>query len=133
MFDMVVRNNPVRTEYVTKTIHEHRAPTDESVKLLKELEDAALDKFLGRVVVDNEIKAQIECMFNPLTCSKDFYIRLKVNGKELSEKLSIPEWKYEQNHINTLRFKAIQEKIAEMISINIVNSLEHSTIDKIIS
>lgn len=35
---------PAHTEYVTRTVHEHRAPTDESVKLLREMEQAAQAK-----------------------------------------------------------------------------------------
>ena len=43
--NVVIIESP-RTEYVDRnvTIHEHRAPTDQSVALLKELEQAARDK-----------------------------------------------------------------------------------------
>lgn len=42
MFDTYITPRP-RTEYVTRevNVHEHRAPTDESVKILREMQDAA--------------------------------------------------------------------------------------------
>lgn len=57
---------PRRTEHYSRTeIHEHRAPTDKSVKLLKEMEAAAREKviasiplaangFEGRILIERE-------------------------------------------------------------------------------
>lgn len=47
------------TEYVTREVHEHRAPTDESVKLLKEMEEVALKKIVDAVHVGN---TSFECV-----------------------------------------------------------------------
>lgn len=48
-------HQPERTEYVTRTVnvHEHRAPTDQSVALLKEMEKAATDKIVESMRVTN--------------------------------------------------------------------------------
>lgn len=37
----------------TQEVHEHRAPTDESVALLKEMEKAARDKIVASMLLDN--------------------------------------------------------------------------------
>ena len=42
MFDRtVIVPGRTQTEYVTREVHEHRAPTDASVKLLREMEQKA--------------------------------------------------------------------------------------------
>jgi hypothetical protein len=41
------------TEHVTEHVHEHRAPTDASVKLLREMEDAARNSIANSVRVTN--------------------------------------------------------------------------------
>ena len=48
-----------RTEYVTREVHEHRAPTDASVKLLREMEQAAEAKVIEAVRVGN---TSFECV-----------------------------------------------------------------------
>lgn len=40
---------PARTEYVTREVHEHRAPTDESVRLLGEMEEAARQRIVDSI------------------------------------------------------------------------------------
>lgn len=48
-----------RQESHTHVHHEHRAPTDESVKILKELEAAAESRVLERVDLRNNVKGSI--------------------------------------------------------------------------
>ena len=48
-----------RTEYVTREVYEHRAPTDASVKLLREMEQAAEAKVIEAVRVGN---TSFECV-----------------------------------------------------------------------
>lgn len=60
---VVVVTTPTRTEYVTREVHEHRASTDASVALLKEMEDAARAKVDDAIHVSNtafECVVQIE-------------------------------------------------------------------------
>lgn len=55
----IIVHQPTRTEYVTREIHEHRAPTDQSVALLKEMEAAAKDKIVDAVHVGD---SYFECV-----------------------------------------------------------------------
>ncbi|MGZ5583454.1 MAG: hypothetical protein ACXWG8_07770 [Usitatibacter sp.] len=41
-----------KTVYHHETVHEHRAPTDESVRLLKEMERAARDKIVETIRIE---------------------------------------------------------------------------------
>lgn len=48
------------TEYVTRTVHEYKAPTDDSVRLLNEFEQLARDRIIARFLSpagDNKIGA----------------------------------------------------------------------------
>lgn len=38
-----------------QTVHEHKAPTDESVRLLREMESNALENILNTVTLDNNV------------------------------------------------------------------------------
>jgi hypothetical protein len=48
---VVVLPGRTETQYVTREVHEHRAPTDESVKLLREMEVASEAKRIGSLQV----------------------------------------------------------------------------------
>lgn len=52
MFDRTVIN-PTQVIETSRTIHEHRAPTDQSVKLLAEFEQKAFDKLISITRLDN--------------------------------------------------------------------------------
>lgn len=54
-------NAPTRTEYVTREVVEHRAPTDDSVRLLKEFEEKAQAKLDSAVHVGD---ASFECVIH---------------------------------------------------------------------
>jgi hypothetical protein len=62
-------------------VHEHRAPTDESVKLLTEMERAMLKRLLFSVRVDD---CQVDCVIHALKdnfgLDTKWLIQYKING-----------------------------------------------------
>jgi hypothetical protein len=65
----------------THTHHEHRAPTDQSVALLREMERAALDKVIQAVRVENcGIDAVLHHMRDVKSGDDEFRIVYKING-----------------------------------------------------
>ena len=54
MFDTYVKRTTTAPAY-PQTIHEHRAPTDESIRLLKEMEDKVKDNFVTSIIVEENI------------------------------------------------------------------------------
>jgi hypothetical protein len=67
------------------TATEKRAPTDESVRLLQEMEEAALKRLVQRSVLrDNRLSAEWQVFddFGELEVGKRVIVRLSVNGKE---------------------------------------------------
>ena len=73
-----------RTNYVTRTVNEHRAPTDDSVKLLREMEKASADEVLKKYRLDC---CGMDCMVEVYqdAASDQFVARavVNVNGHQI--------------------------------------------------
>jgi hypothetical protein len=66
----------------THTHHEHRAPTDQSVALLREMERTALDEVIQAVRVENcGIDAVLHHMRDIANDEDEFRIVYKINGE----------------------------------------------------
>jgi hypothetical protein len=85
--EVFIVNQPGRTEYVTRTVNEHRAPTDQSVALLKDMEEAARSKVVESVKVGD---ATFECVVHTMRdCASDDTIAVAIfslNGKKMEAK-----------------------------------------------
>lgn len=76
---------PNRTEYVTREVHEHRAPTDASVKLLREMEAEAKEQVVEAIRVGNTtFECVVHVMKNPLEDSLELRAIFSLNGKKLT-------------------------------------------------
>lgn len=87
MFDRHFHTTQRGSEFVT--VHEHRAPTDESVRLLKDMEQKARDKVIQSVrVVDSPIDCVIHKHFDHLNQKAEFCAFVRINGKRLEARKS---------------------------------------------
>lgn len=92
MFDRTfVLPGKTRTEYVTREVHEHRAPTDESVKLLREMEAAADAKRIATLKLEgNAFTGHIEVSQD---VAQGYVVRavavFDVNGKRCTAKAQV--------------------------------------------
>ncbi len=78
--------------YSDVEVTEHRAPTDESVQLLKEMEQAARAKMLDCIPLGNtslDIKLLIES--EPFGMDHSMTLLMKVNGTSHRCKLGVPD------------------------------------------
>lgn len=84
MFDKVtIMPTEHTTQVVDRHIHINRAPTDESVKLLKEFEEKAKEKFLGQFRVEsNSLKACAVYLHHNITGEREVFVKFTLNGKE---------------------------------------------------
>ncbi len=83
--NVVVLNTPSRTEYVTREVHEHRAPTDESVKLLKEFETKAQEKVVEAIHVgDTTFECVIHTQKNHMDGSTTMRAIFSLGGKKMT-------------------------------------------------
>ncbi len=125
-------NNHTHSESLVpyeKTVHEHRAPTDESVKLLNEFQDKAIDNILKQFRInDNIIEAEGFFIGYSVIHKIILHCRFKVNGKEFHLKEEIDCWEFRndlskyfndesdyQNKVLLLIYKHLSELIAKEI------------------
>lgn len=110
-----------RTEHVslTTTVHEHRAPTDESVRLLKEMEEKAERKLVESIHVGDTL---VECVIHVWQDHASDCTRVravfKINGKqETAEHEFRPSREYRgQQVIDANVWRAVQTKISDVIA-----------------
>jgi hypothetical protein len=101
MFSKTVVQKVTETRLVPyeKTVHEHRAPTDESIKLYGEYADRAYDSVLETIRAVSsfgEIEAKIwkDYRTTKIICGFSF----NVNGKKLTGKVEVDEYPIKNNH-----------------------------------
>lgn len=83
-----------RTEYVTKEINvtEKRAPTDESVALLSEMEEAARSKLFDAFVIEDNTVNMSAVVFRDMEFNGLIVrYKLKINGKTMDGKCSFKD------------------------------------------
>jgi len=104
MFDRIVVNRS--PSHITKTVHEHRAPTDESMKLLNEMEEKLLKKIvMSAVLVGDGIEVPfIISERSPVGFGYELRALFKLNGRE--------EWV--RVELNDVRMSAIRGDAAEL-------------------
>lgn len=75
----------------TRTVVEQRAPTDESVRLLKEMQQAAEAKLIDSVHVGNTVlECVAQCWTDNLSDKMVLRAVFKLNGKQMSATHSVP-------------------------------------------
>lgn len=72
------------------TVHEHRAPTDASVALLRDMERAAREQVLQAVRVENcPVECVIHKQVDPVADQTLFLVLLRINGKRVEVKTAL--------------------------------------------
>jgi hypothetical protein len=83
-------------------VHEHRAPTDASVRLLSEMEQKVLERVIfSQPIEANGVKGSVTHMFNPVTDGSMLYVSFVINeGRrqtseiKLKENYMLDQWEY---------------------------------------
>lgn len=72
-------------------IHEHRAPTDESIKIFNELKEKASASILDSFIVkNNRFDTELAVFLSMEDYSKIISYKMMINGKPLTGKFKIP-------------------------------------------
>jgi hypothetical protein len=119
---MIIRIAPTIESTVrqTKTVHEHRAPTDESVRLLKEMETAAQKKLQSSFELKNNIISAVwHVSCDDLYLRKKVIVRMKINNKEFVEKFDV-----ELHHTIDEIADKVRTELADTIARNVINKME---------
>lgn len=79
--------------HVSMDVIEKRAPTDESVRLLKEMEQKARDKVIASIELDsNLVKGRVYVMKDYLSGKNKFAVLMDINGKRVEIQVSTNEY-----------------------------------------
>lgn len=77
-------------------IREHRAPTDESIKILREMETAAKQEIIKSIQVkDTLVDGVLHMSLDPLSCKRRFKFIYSINGRKMTTDFSIDDYEYE--------------------------------------
>lgn len=116
MFDTykVTHLTPPGYKYVEVT--EKRAPTDESVRLLREMEEKARSQVIKSVQLDsNVVNAQVWKLYDPLGWKNKFGIVVNLNGKKI-----LVETETDPSDDKDKQLRAIYEALSERIAAEIM-------------
>lgn len=74
-----------------KTVHEHRAPTDESIKLLREMEEKSRKQIACALVAENNIVngAVVQFYDEHMRFEKVCYVSYQLNGQQMEHKIAL--------------------------------------------
>lgn len=98
MFDTCVTRR--ETQYVDRNItqHEHRAPTDESIKLLREMEEKARDNLLLAIrVPDGPIPMAVHVYRDFLGQGCHVRMKMRINGKDTFSDFTLEDFDMSQD------------------------------------
>jgi len=109
-----------------KTVHEHKAPTDESVKLLNELQEKAVENILHAFKLkDNLIEADgFFIQTSPVDFNIIFHCKFKLNSNEyyVKEKIDCFEFRKDiRKYFDNMEYRSaainlIYKKVSEVIA-----------------
>ena len=76
-----------------QTVHEHKAPTDESVRLLREMEESARDRVIAAWVPEkgNMVGAVVQMRRRHDADASDIWVRFEINGTKFEERFDGPD------------------------------------------
>ena len=111
------------------TVTEKRAPTDESVKLLKDMEKAARDSVIDsiRVTTSTMDGVVVYAMRSPESFENVLYIRFNLNGKPYKVEQVIKEHSFVFDKAAAARAlcEAIREAIFQELFTDVVKEVEN--------
>lgn len=116
MFDII--NIEEVTREVTKTVHEHRAPTDESIRILREMEQQIEAKVIGRLSLNNhQFKPTLLVYEEHLEQKWGVWWVFEVNGEKFQGKFYVSKWDKASNSEAILSiFQEIRENLSKQIA-----------------
>jgi hypothetical protein len=97
-------------------LNEHRAPTDDSIRILNEMQDKAVKNIVDNILIDdNDLKGSVIIYRDPLMMGFKIFVRFRLNGKpyKFEERINT----YDSNLFNA------KEKLAECMTKAIYKNL----------
>ena len=115
-----------RTEYINKDVNvkEYKAPTDESVKLLNEMQEKTLANIIKQFSVqDNDFNFGVMSYKNPIRYTTEVLVKFTLNRKQYEVKTDVDEFKDRDGQIKDI-YKAVCDKLAVIFTEGVLHSLQ---------
>lgn len=118
MFDTHIYEN--KTQYVDRnvTVKEYRAPTDESVKLLNEMTDKALNNIVQSFSTTNNCLQMTGAVYvDEFRQQKSFLLKFTLNGKDHKFHVDVDSWGWTspQEMVNNVYTKVCEKLTGELM------------------
>ena len=105
-------------------VHEHRASTDQSVKLLKEMEEKALDKIVESFVLkDNTLQTEIAVFISADTFGKNLQYCFNLNGVKMKGKFVV-----DYTWDTTMMINKVYEEMSKSIASVMFDNMDKHTV-----
>jgi len=125
MFDSYTLSAGDQHHSHSHTVTEKRAPTDESVRLLREMEASAKSEVTKAIhVIDNAFNGSVYFVDDYLQMQLKCAVIFTMNGKKIETKLNLPR---------TLSKQDMIEKIIEAVSCDVAIQILREPLSKAIS
>lgn len=126
MFDRYIRNESYGPS--TLKVYEHKAPTDESIRILQEMQEKAKESVLKTIRVNtNNISGVIVVnMPDYLTQTYVYVFKFDLNGKEYSFEETVDFFdanKLSERELVVMLFEKISKAIAEKLIVDNINEV----------
>lgn len=121
MFDRTIIQSPRGPSHLIH--HEHRAPTDESVRLLAEMEKAAKDRIDRVVRVENNGFTAVVRFYRvayDMSLSADCVFELNGHRAQIEESVSDYDQEDARREGRDLLFEKLQEKVAQHVATQLI-------------
>ena len=118
MFDSYSSRTYVTEQRYPQTIHNHRAPTDESIKILNEMQEKAEKNLLAKHIVGENSISGVEIELATNCLGKQVWIGFDLNGRKHLARCSVDPLAAELSPGET--YRRIVTKLAEEIVRQIV-------------
>jgi len=116
-----------KVNFHTHNIHsethvtERRAPTDESVRLLKEMESEAKQKIVDSITVNNtEFECNIQSEMDGLNDKTTYCVTYRMNGKKSRLYVDVPNWNRPTDIEVVVK---VRDELAKDIAANMIDSV----------
>jgi 5-enolpyruvylshikimate-3-phosphate synthase len=117
-----------RTQHTTstKTVIEKRAPTDESVRLLREMEAAVEKKFLSQFKVEQNtgFSARVVIASDPMNFQLVYHLLFALNGKEQHVQVRVNSVATQEECVAALA-KGVSEYVTREILVTAFAGIKH--------
>jgi hypothetical protein len=121
MFNRTVINKGDTHTYVTEKVTEKRAPTDESVRLLREMESKAKEEVIKSISLpSNEFSGVVHLMRDYLSCKTKVVVLFKLNGKDHKVPISLDDFKDDNLE---KRMRKVLNDVSDYLAANILQKV----------